>query len=115
MGLAPYGIEKSEETKLFIQKIKSEIVDIKEDGSIFLNQKYFKYTYGMIMIKESQYSSLFGFCTRKEEDEISQTHCNMALAIQKVTEEIIIKMVKETKKLTNSKNLCLSGGVALIV
>ncbi len=113
MGLAPYGIEDSEETKLFIDKIKSEVVDIKDDGSIFLNQKYFKYTYGLRMIKEKEFKSLFGFNTRKEEEEITQTHCNMALAIQKVTEEIVIKMVKETKKLTNSNNLCLSGGVAL--
>ena len=113
MGLAPYGIEDSEETETFIDKIKSEVVDIKEDGSIFLNQKYFKYTYGLRMIKENKFKSLFGFNTRKEEEEITQTHCNMALAIQKVTEEIVIKMVKETKKLTNSNNLCLSGGVAL--
>jgi len=113
MGLAPYGIEGSEETKLFINKIKSEIVDIKEDGSIFLNQNYFKYTYGLRMIKEDKFKSLFGFNTREEEEQISQTHCNMALAIQKVTEEIIIKMVKETKRLTQSENLCLSGGVAL--
>ena len=113
MGLAPYGIETSDETKLFIDKIKSEIVDIKEDGSIYLNQKYFKYTYGLRMIKESKFKSLFGFYSRKEEDEITQSHCNMALAIQKVTEEIVIKMVNETKKLTNSNNLCLSGGVAL--
>ena len=113
MGLAPYGIEDSEETNTFIDKIKSEVVDIKEDGSIFLNQKYFKYTYGLRMIKENKFKSLFGFNTRKEEEEITQTHCNMALAIQKVTEEIVIKMVKETKKLTNSNNLCLSGGVAL--
>lgn len=113
MGLAPYGIEDSEETKVFIEKIKSEVVDIKEDGSIFLNQKYFKYTYGLRMIKEKSFKSLFGFHTRKEEEEITQTHCNMALAIQMVTEEIVIKMVRETKKLTNSNNLCLSGGVAL--
>ena len=113
MGLAPYGIEDSEETKTFIDKIKTEVVDIKEDGSIFLNQKYFKYTYGLRMIKEKRFKSLFGFSTRKEEEEITQTHCNMALAIQKVTEEIVIKMVKETKRLTNSDNLCLSGGVAL--
>ena len=113
MGLAPYGIEDSEETKLFIDKIKSEVVDIKDDGSIFLNQKYFKYTYGLKMIKENKFKSLFGFNTRKEEEEITQTHCNMALAIQKVTEEIVINMVKETKRLTNSNNLCLSGGVAL--
>jgi len=113
MGLAPYGIEDSEETKTFIDKIKSEVVDIKEDGSIFLNQKYFKYTYGLRMINENKFKSLFGINTRKEAEEITQTHCNMALAIQKVTEEIVINMVKETKKLTNSNNLCLSGGVAL--
>ena len=112
MGLAPYGIEKSEETTSFINKIKSEIVDIKEDGSIFLNQNYFKYTYGLRMIKESMFTS-FGLNTRKEEEEITQTHCNMAFAIQKVTEEIVINMVKETKRLTNSNSLCLSGGVAL--
>ena len=113
MGLAPYGIQASRETQLFIEKIKSEIVDLKEDGSIFLNQKYFKYTYGLKMINENKFIKLFGIKTRKEDEEITQTHCNMALAIQKVTEEIVINMVKETKKITNSKNLCLSGGVAL--
>jgi carbamoyltransferase len=113
MGLAPYGIENSSETKDFIRKIKLNIVDIKEDGSIFLNQKYFKYTYGLKMIKEDKFEELFGLKTRTEEDEITQSHCNIALAIQRVTEEIVIKMVKETKKLTKSKNLCLSGGVAL--
>ncbi len=113
MGLAPYGIEDSNETQTFITKIQSEIVDIKEDGSIFLNQNYFKYTHGLRMIKENKFKHLFGFSTRKEEEEITQTHCNIALAIQRVTEEIIIKMVRETKKLTNSNNLCLSGGVAL--
>ena len=113
MGLAPYGIDDSKETNLYIDKIKSEIVDIKDDGSIFLNQKYFKYTYGLRMIKENEFKGLFGFSSRKEEEEITQTHCNLALAIQKVTEEIVIKIVKETKRITNSKNLCLSGGVAL--
>ena len=113
MGLAPYGIESSEETKSFINKIKSNIVDIKDDGSIFLNQKFFKYTYGLRMINENEYKKLFGLNTRKDEEEISQTHCNLALSIQKVIEEIVLKMVKETKRLTNSKNLCLSGGVAL--
>ena len=113
MGLAPYGIEESKETNLYIDKIKSEIVDIKDDGSIFLNQKYFKYTYGLRMINENKFKDLFGLSLRKEEEEITQKHCNMALAIQKVTEEIVTKIVKETKRITNSKNLCLSGGVAL--
>ena len=62
---------------------------------------------------KKSFKDLFGLKTRKEEQKITQTHCNLALAIQKITEEIVIKMVIETKKLTNSKNLCLSGGVAL--
>ena len=113
MGLAPYGIIDSVETKLFIKKIKSNIVDIKNDGSISLNQKYFKYTYGLRMINEKKFNDLFGIKTRKEEENITQTHCNLALAIQNITEEIVLKMVKETKRLTNSQNLCLAGGVAL--
>ena len=113
MGLAPYGIESSKDTISFINKIKSHIVDIKDDGSIFLNQSYFKYTYGLKMIEEIKFKELFGIDTRKEEDEITQKHANLAFAIQNVTEEIIIKMVKETKRLTLSDNLCLAGGVAL--
>ena len=113
MGLAPYGIVESEQTNLFIKKIKKEIVDIKDDGSIFINQKYFNYTFGSKMINKKRFKNLFDLKPRKESDEIFQSHCNMALAIQKVIEEIVIKMVKEAKKLTNSKNLCLSGGVAL--
>ena len=113
MGLAPYGIENSEETNKYIDQIKSKIVDIKSDGSIFLNQKYFKYTHSLRMINEKKFEVLFGLKTRNEEEEISQSHCNLALAIQKITEEIVIKMVKESKKITQSENLCLAGGVAL--
>ena len=113
MGLAPYGIENSDETNLFISLIKKEIVKIKNDGSIHLNQKYFEYTYGLKMINEEKFKTLFGLKTRKEDEEITQTHCNLALAIQKITEEIVIKMATEAKNLTKSKNLCLSGGVAL--
>ena len=113
MGLAPYGIHEEKETLQFIKVIKQHIVDIKEDGSIFLNQKYFRYTYGLSMINENKFSKLFNLSKRNEDDEILQSHCNLALAIQKVTEEIVIKMVYETKRITDSKNLCLSGGVAL--
>ena len=113
MGLAPYGNENSKETTIFIQKIKDNIVDIKEDGSIFLNQSYFNYTFGMKMINDKRFKNLFGLSRRNSNDEITQTHCNMALAIQKVAEEIIIKMAIETKRLTGLENLCLAGGVAL--
>ena len=113
MGLAPYGLLDSDETNLFIKKIRKNIVDIKEDGSIFLNQKYFEYTHGLKMINEIKFQQLFGLKKRKEEEIICQVHCNMALAIQLVIEDIVIKMVKETKKLTNLNNICLAGGVAL--
>ena len=113
MGLAPYGIADSKETLSFIKKIKSEIIEIKNDGSLFLNQKYFKYTYGLRMINERNFIKLFKISTRKEEEEITQKHCNLALAIQKITEEIVLKMAREAKRITKSENLCLSGGVAL--
>ncbi len=113
MGLAPYGNENSDETNSFIKKIKENIVDINPDGSIFLNQSYFNYTFGLKMINDKKFKTLFGLSRRNSDDEITQTHCNIALAIQKVTEEIIVKMAYEAKRLTGSENLCLAGGVAL--
>ncbi len=113
MGLAPYGNPNSEQTFKFIEKIKSEIVDIKSDGSIWLNQKYFNYATGLRMANDTKWSELFGFPRREGEAELKQGHCNLALAIQTVIEEIVIKMAKEAKRLTNSDNLCLAGGVAL--
>ncbi len=113
MGLAPYGNPDDSDTNNFISKIKKEIVDIKKDGSIWLNQKYFKYSTGLRMVDEKRWTSLFGFSRRKPEEELNQKHCNLALAIQKVTEEIVIKMALEAKKLTNADYLCLAGGVAL--
>jgi carbamoyltransferase len=113
MGLAPYGNPNSEQTQKFIDLIKGHIVDIKEDGSIWLNQKYFNYATGLTMINESKWEQLFGFPTVKPDGDVDQKHCNLAFAIQKVTEEIVIKMAKEAKKLTGSDNLCMSGGVAL--
>ncbi len=113
MGLAPYGIKESHETTKFIKIIKDKLVDVKQDGSIFLNLEYFKYTHGLRMIDEQKFRLLFNISKRKEEEEITQTHCNIALAIQCVTEEIVIKMAKEAKKITKSENICLAGGVAL--
>ena len=113
MGLAPYGHPKSDETHKFIKLIKNNLVDIKDDGSIWLNQKFYNYAAGLTMVKDNKWTDLFGFSRRAEEVDIEQNHCNLALAIQIVTEEIVIKMAKEAKRLTNSENLCLAGGVAL--
>ncbi|MEA3448090.1 MAG: carbamoyltransferase [Bacteroidota bacterium] len=113
MGLAPYGNPESRETKGFIHLIKTHLADVKSDGSIWLNQKYFNYATGLTMVKSKKWKKLFGFPRRKPESKITQQHCNLAFAIQAVTEEIVIKMAYQAKKLTNADNLCMAGGVAL--
>lgn len=113
MGLAPYGNPDSPETARFIELIKKELVDIKEDGSIWLNQAYFNYATGLRMVKDAKWAALFGFPRRAEEMDLEQHHCNLALAIQKVTEEIVLKMAIEARKITGATNLVMAGGVAL--
>lgn len=113
MGLAPYGIPNSSQTLEFIDKIKNTLIDIKDDGSIWLDQSYFSYATGLRMVKERKWLQLFGFGRRLPESDLEQHHCNLAIAIQKVTEEIVVKIALHAKKLTNSESLCLSGGVAL--
>jgi carbamoyltransferase len=113
MGLAPYGNPDSENVKNYIEKIKDVLVDIKDDGSIWLNQKYFDYATGLRMVKDAKWKKLFGFPRRESESELEQHHCDLGYAIQVVTEEVVIKMAGEAKKLTGSKNLVLAGGVAL--
>lgn len=113
MGLAPYGNPAAAETARFAETIKKNLVDIKEDGSIWLDQSYFNYSTGLRMVHEDKWEKLFGFPRRGEEGEIQQHHCNLALAIQRVTEEIVLKMAAEARRLTGSENLCMAGGVAL--
>ncbi|MEN9459124.1 MAG: hypothetical protein RL135_1729 [Bacteroidota bacterium] len=113
MGLAPYGDCDASETKRYIQLIKEQLVSIKDDGSIWLNQQYFSYATGLRMVRENKWKALFGFGRRIEEHELQQHHCNLALAIQTVTEEIVIKMAHEAKRLTDADYLCMAGGVAL--
>lgn len=113
MGLAPYGDPSSTQTKDFVQIIKTKLVKIFDDGSVFLDQKYFNYAAGLRMVKDHLFQQLFGFKKRNEDDELQQQHCNLALAIQQVTEEIVIKLCKHAKDITGSKKLCLAGGVAL--
>lgn len=113
MGLAPYGNPQADQTKHFIEIIKSDLVDIKKDGSIWVNQKYFGYSTGLKMIKEKEWLKLFGLRKRDAETNLTQDYCNMAYAIQKVTEDIVIGMVKEAKRITKADRLCLAGGVAL--
>tara|TARA_X000000950_G_C13921158_1_gene663449 strand:+ start:4804 stop:6666 length:1863 start_codon:yes stop_codon:yes gene_type:complete len=113
MGLAPYGNPKSEKTLKYTELIKEKLVLIYDDGSIWLDQSYYNYATGLKMIKEKKWEKIFNIKKRSPEDEIIQDHCDLALAIQKVTEEIVIKMAKQAIKITGSKNLCMAGGVAL--
>jgi carbamoyltransferase len=113
MGLAPYGNPDSPQTKQFVKLIKEHLVNIKDDGSIHLNQDYFNYATGLRMVHDSKFDVLFGMKKRNAEGELEQAHCNLAYAIQEVTEEIVIKMAAEAKRLTGSKYLCMAGGVAL--
>jgi carbamoyltransferase len=113
MGLAPYGDPDSKQTKSFFQKILQEIVDLRDDGSIWLNQEYFDYTVGFRMAKDDRWEKLFGIKRRTPETELNQIYCNLALAIQQVTEKIVLGMASEVKRLTSSRNLTMAGGVAL--
>ena len=113
MGLAPYGDIHAAETITFKKIIAEKLCTVYEDGSIFLHQQYFNYATGLTMVKDEQWASLFSLSKRKEEDKITNRHCNLALAIQTFTEEIIIKLAQEAKKITGSENLCMAGGVAL--
>tara|TARA_Y100001970_G_scaffold283856_1_gene399990 strand:+ start:2238 stop:4073 length:1836 start_codon:yes stop_codon:yes gene_type:complete len=106
MGLAPYG------NPIYEDKIR-QLVDIKEDGTFRLNQKYFNYATGLTMTNDN-FSKLFGQKPRDPKTEkITQFHMDIAASIQKVTEEIMIKLAKAVRKEYNIKNLCLAGGVAL--
>jgi len=113
MGLAPYGNPDSPDIEKYVQQIKAHLVDIKEDGSIWLNQEYFNYAVGLRMAKDELWKTLFGFPRREEEEELQQHHCNLGYAIQLVTEEIVLKMAKEALRITGCENLCMAGGVAL--
>ena len=107
MGLAPYGRPKYKET------IMQNLIDVKEDGSFRLNQKYFNYASGLTMTNE-KFSELFGKPVRvPESNKLTQFHMDMAASIQVVTEEVMLKIVSSLSEEFNQKNLCLAGGVAL--
>jgi carbamoyltransferase len=113
MGLAPYGNPDSPDIETYKNSIRTKLIQIFPDGSIFLNQDYFNYATGLRMTNDKKWEELFGFPVRTAESELEQHHCNLGLAIQQVTEEIVLLMAKEAKRLTGSNNICLAGGVAL--
>ena len=113
MGLAPYGDLQDEQTKRFINIIKNKLVAIDEDGGIIINQKYFTYMVGLRMVDEKVWAKLFGFVKREADEPVKPEHQNLAAAIQYVTEEILLRLAKHTKAVTQCNNLCIAGGCAL--
>ena len=106
MGLAPYGEPK------YTNIIKKNLIDIKEDGSFKLNQKYFNYTTGLTMTNK-KFNKLFKMNVRKVNDNLLQKHMDIAASIQLVLEDIIFLITKNLSKSYGVNNLCLAGGVAL--
>ena len=106
MGLAPYGIPK------YADKVK-QLIDIKDDGTFRLDQRYFNYATGLTMTNK-KFNNLFGQKPRNAQtDKITQFHMDIAASIQKVIEEIMINLARSIQKEYKIKNLCLAGGVAL--
>lgn len=106
MGLAPYGEPK------YVDLIYNELLDLKEDGTFRLNMDYFNYCAGLTMTN-SKFDKLFGAPPRKPESSITQKEMDLAASIQKVTEDVVIRLAKTVRKETGCKYLCMAGGVAL--
>jgi len=106
MGLAPYGVLK------YADAIRRELLDIKPDGSFWLNLDYFDFLRGTTMTNE-KFHRLFGGPPRRTEEKIEQRHMDVARSIQLVTEEIMLRLARHAREVTGLKNLCLAGGVAL--
>nr|WP_245181352.1 carbamoyltransferase [Sinorhizobium mexicanum] len=106
MGLAPYGRPR------FAQTILDHLIDLKEDGSFRLDQRYFDYCTGLTMTSPA-FHRLFGGDPRKPESPLTQREMDLAASIQSVTEEVVLRLARFAKQETNERNLCLAGGVAL--
>jgi carbamoyltransferase len=113
MGLAAYGNENDKEVQQYISIIENNLIYIKDDGSYVLNIKYFTFPFGLTMVDDDVWENLFQLKKRNPNDELTQQHCNIAFAFQKITEKAVLKLCLHLKAITNAENLCLSGGVAL--
>jgi carbamoyltransferase len=105
MGLAPYGVPR------YVDQVR-QLIDIKDDGSFEMDMRYFSYHHGLRMVN-GRFSKLFGGPPREGESKLEQRHKDIAASVQKVTEEIMLKMASYLHRETKMENLCLAGGVAL--
>ena len=113
MGLAPYGDIHSRQFTEFKQRILDTLVEVKPDGSIWLDPSYFNYATGLTMCHDQKWQTLFGFGRKDPDTPFEAHHFNLALAIQKVTEHILVLLAREARRTTKSQRLVFSGGVAM--
>jgi carbamoyltransferase len=106
MGLAPYGQPR------YADLIRRELIDLREDGSFRLNMEYFGYLDGLAMTND-RFARLFGGPPRSPESRITRREMDLARSIQLVTEEVVLALAREARRLTGKRYLCLAGGVAL--
>ena len=106
MGLSSYGTPK------YYDLILNNLIDVKDDGSIHLNMKYFAFTYDKVMTNK-KFSELFGISPKTKDEKTLQIHFDIGASAQKVLEDVILKMTNHVHKITKMKNLCIGGGVAL--
>jgi len=106
MGLSSYGTPK------YYDLILDNLIDVKDDGSIHLNMKYFAFTYDKVMTNK-KFSELFGILPKTKDEKTLQIHFDIGASAQKVLEDVILKMVNHVYEKTKMKNLCIGGGVAL--
>lgn len=106
MGLAPYGEPK------YAELILKHLIDLKPDGSLAMDMSYFNYCQGLTMTS-ARFAALFDGPPRASESAITQREMDLAASIQKVTEEVVLRMAGHAREITGSRNLCLAGGVAL--
>ncbi len=106
MGLAPYGDPK------YVDLITEHLIDLKEDGTFRLDMSYFNYCTGLTMTN-SKFDKLFGGPAREAESDVTQKEMDIAASIQKVTEEVVLRLARTVREETGCRYLCLAGGVAL--
>jgi carbamoyltransferase len=106
MGLAPYGEPR------YVQTIKDHLLEIRDDGSLWMNMEYFTYPHGLTMTGGG-FASLFGGAARQPESPLTQREMDLARSVQDITEEVMLKMARFAHRETGMRDVCLAGGVAL--
>jgi carbamoyltransferase len=106
MGLAPYG------KPVYADKIRAHLIDIKPDGSFWMDMRYFNYCQGLTMTN-GRFHELFGGPPRDSEESLTTRHMDLAASVQKVCEEVMLALAREARQVTGAENLCMAGGCAL--